>query len=360
MPQVFIITLLFVTLVSCRSVTTTEEAPGEDVSNIETTSTPRQHQRIPKTAKTTTTTSTTTTTTTPKPRKIATHPSWDPITSSTSKPRATHAPWPGDDKYYGNSDSSYAAIINNHNKPARATHAPYPFRDQYSAYLDQNEHLYPSRSTYAPYVYGSSNNLSNDAKKKNLVLSILDKEFINNWAKDVLAYLAAPFMMPSAISNAVTNIPSGLEAETFWGKIARSLRSALLKRSGKEERTGGGEPSASSSNTESEDNNLLASLIRKKLVPATSQLTEVVSKRFKDISSVISAVSSMSTPIEKSNDKKDFSRDETSDDSMKKKKKSIDKKGYQNSVVPLVKFIDFFRVKKHRQDPPAVIKSSSR
>lgn len=357
MPQVFILTLLFVTLVSCRSVTTTE-GTSEDVSNIETTSTPRQHQRIPKTARTTTTsTTTTTTTTTPKPRKIATQPSWDPITSSTSKPRATHAPWPGDDKYYGNSDSSYAAIINNHNKPMKATHAPYSLRNQYSAYLDQNEHLYPSRSTYAPYVYGSSNNLSNDAKKKNLVLSILDKEFINNWAKDVLAYFAAPFMMPSAISNAITNIPSGLEAETFWGKVARSLKSALLKRSGKEERTGGGEPS-SSSNIESEDNSLLASLIRKKLVPVTSQLADVLSKRLKDISSVISAVSSLSTPIEKSNGKKDFSEDEASDNSMTKKKKSIDKKGYRDSAVPLVKFIDFFRVKKHRQDPPAVIKSS--
>jgi len=324
----------------------------------ETTVSPRPHQRIPKTAKTTTST------TTPRPRKLATHAPWpdEYATSSTAKPRATHAPWPGDERYgYGSDpiDKSYSAIINNHNRisshsKVRATHSPYPFRDQFS-YLDQKEHLYPSRSTYAPYVYGSSN----ESKKKNLVLSILDREMINNWAKDFLAYFAAPFMVPSAISNAITNIPAGIEVDTLWGRITKNLRSALLKRSS-EERGG-----SSSSSTEN-DNSILSAIIKKKLVPVTNQLADVIIKRIRDVSSAISSVNSEST-------------DKDTDDEFKKKKKSIDGSSFDRNIYSssdsgvkskhkvyryyspntsasdtstVVKLLDLFRVKKqHRQDP---------
>ena len=352
-----ILTLVLLTLVSLSSTSpvTTEESSLQTESIIsETTVTPRAHQRVPKTARTTTTT-----TTTAKPRKIATHAPWpgdEKYFGSTSKPRATHAPWPGDERFYASSvDKSYAAIVNNHNKivssptqKKHATHAPYPFRDQYSAYLDQKEHLYPSRSTYAPYVYGSSSS-SQESKKKNLVMSMLDREMINNWAKDVLAYIAAPFMMPSAISNAITNIPNGLEVETFWGKIARSLKSALLKRSSE------GRDTSSDDNSEiNSDNNLLAALIKKKLIPVTAQLAESVSRRVKDFSTAVSDVVAAANAANKkaaNNEEKEHE----GDDSLRKKKKSVEYYSGKESN-RLVKFIDFFRVKKHRQDPPAVVK----
>ena len=218
-------------------------------SQNETSVVPRQQPRVPKTPKTTTST----TTSAPTPvRRIATHAPWpnDPTTPKPVKV-ATHAPWPGDPGYN------------------RATHSPYPFhRDQYGLGSDR-EHLYPSRSTYAPYVYGSSSG-SHDAKKKN-VLSVFDKDTVNGWAKEIVAYLAAPFMMPSAISNAIGNIPSGLEAETLWGRIAKSLKSALNRRS--EERNG-------AENT-GDNNNVLKKMKKKLATTGVQSIASLISKRFR-------------------------------------------------------------------------------
>ena len=121
-----------------------------------------------------------------------------------------------------------------------ATHAPYPY-DQYG--MGHNDHFYPAKSTYAPYVYGKDSEKSK--KKTMLAIPKLDRELINTWAKEMMAYLAAPLLVPAAITNAFSNIPAGLETETLWGKIARSLRAAFLRRS--EERGASDEHSAADS-----------------------------------------------------------------------------------------------------------------
>lgn len=276
-------------------------------SKNETVVVPRQQPRVPKTPRTTTST----TTTAPTPvRRIATHPPW-PNDPTTAKPVkiATHAPWPGDPGYN------------------RATHSPYPFhRDQYGLNADR-EHLFPSRSTYAPYVYGSSSG-SHDAKKKN-VLSVLDKDTVSGWAKEIVAYLAAPFMMPSAISNAIGNIPNGLEAETLWGRIAKSLKSALNRRS--EERNG--------AESTTDNNNVLKRMKKKLATTGVQSIASLISKRFR-----ISDSSSPSSPSSSS-------LSQPSKSSHESKKKSVDKK-FRDLV--LSRLVDFLRIRKL----PAVTHSS--
>lgn len=202
-------------------------------------------------------------------------------------------------------------------------------------------------------MYGSSSS-SQESKKKNLnPLSILDREMINNWAKDVFAYFAAPFMVPSAISNAITNVPSGLEVETFWGKIARSLRSALLKRSSEGRDTSN---SGSDDENSSSDNSILAALIKKRVIPATAHIAESLSKRINSITTILSDAYAAQKKIESEEGKEE----EGSEDALRKKRKSIDygPLGSRGESNKFVQFIDFFRVKKHRQDPPAIVKKS--
>ena len=262
-------------------------------SAIETTVAPRQQQRVPKTPRTTTTTTTAAPTTS---RRIATHPQW-PNDPTTRKPIkiATHAPWPGDPGFN------------------RATHAPYPFHRNQFGLSAESEHLFPSRSTYAPYVYGSTSG-SHDAKKKNL-LSVFDRETVNTWTKDIIAYLAAPFMMPSAISNAIGNIPSGLEADSLWGRIAKSVKSALNRRS--EERNAG---------QASPDNKNVLMRMKKKLASTGFQsLASLISKRFRtsDSPAILSQSSAIAAPDSK--------------------RKSVDKK-FRDLVFE--RLFDFLRVSK--------------
>lgn len=164
-------------------------------------------------SKTTTVATTTTATTTSKPPTTK----WDPeeihrIRVPTSKnnkasQEVTHAP----NKLSSNSGYN-------------------PFDDSGYGYGHDTEHLYPSRSTYAPYVYGSSNNLpEEEGVKKSPVLAILNREAINNWAKDVLTYFYAPFLVPAAISNALTNAPDGVEHETLFGRTVKSLKTFFAK-----------------------------------------------------------------------------------------------------------------------------------
>lgn len=89
---------------------------------------------------------------------------------------------------------------------------------------------FPPRSTYAPYIYGSDPDEESASKKK--VVLALDRELITSWAKELMAYLAAPLLVPAAISNALQNTPPGLpDHASIWGKIVRSFRSVFLRRS---------------------------------------------------------------------------------------------------------------------------------
>jgi len=309
------------------------------LSPFDTTPAPKLLPRVPKTAKTTTTSSTTTTTIKPSttaPKKIATHPPW-PSDVTTSKPRATHAPWPGKEDI-PDYLSGHFKISGKHG--IRATHTPYPYRDNYYSHLENSEHLYPTRSTYAPYVYGSSS--SQKAKRKSVISSIIDKEVVNNYVKDIFAYLFAPFMVPGAVSNAITT-PAGLEAETFWGRFSRNLRAAFLKRSSEERHGGEGQASANANNVLVKllTNTIANSqqLMKERFIPATSMVAEAVVKKIKAM-----------TKSEDEEEEKGVKHHKDVDGSEDKKKKSVDggRKGIFQPVQTLSRFVDFFRMRKPR------------
>lgn len=306
-----------------------------------TTIVPKPARRNSKTSKTetpsTTTTIKSTTSTTKKPSvKIATHAPWPG--DSTVKPRATHAPW---DPYAAHDPKNaqkikvathapwdpYAAHDpKNSKRKNAATHAPWPsmYHDQYG---QQNEHFFPAKSTYAPYVYGKD---PQKAKKKLIPFSVLDKDVFTNLAKDFVSYLAAPFLVPAAITNAVSNQPPGLETgESLWGKIARSLRAVLLKREGGRKR-GVENRDGEGVMTSGGNNNLLANVIKNRIIPILSLLNVQI----KD--------GAMSTPLPKGGVTKID------------RAKSVDGKGDNQLMARLV---DFLRWKRHRTPSPAVAPS---
>lgn len=306
----------------------------------DTTPAPKLLPRVPKTAKTTTTSSTTTIKpSTTAPKKIATHPPW-PSDVTTSKPRATHAPWPGKEDI---PDYLSGHFKSSGKHGVRATHSPYPYRDNYYSHLENSEHLYPSRSTYAPYVYGSSS--SQKAKRKSVISSIIDKEVVNNYVKDILAYFFAPFMVPGAVSNAMTT-PAGLEPETFWGKFSRNLRAAFLRRSSEERNGGDGQTSPNTNNALVKllTNTIANSqqLVKERLIPATSLIADAVVQKIKAM-----------TKIEEEEEEKGVKDDDHKDvdGSDDKKKKSVDggRKGiFHQPVQTLSRFVDYFRARKPR------------
>ena len=152
-----------------------------------------------------------------------------------------------------------------------ATHAPWPsaYHDQYG---QQNEHFFPAKSTYAPYVFGK------DAQKKKKLIPfsvIPDKDMFASMAKDFVSYLAAPFYIPASISNAIST-PHGLQSESLWGKIARSLRAAFLKREGiGSKRTVQNRDATETGMTPDKNANLLASVIKNRIIPILSLLGNI-------------------------------------------------------------------------------------
>lgn len=157
-------------------------------------------------------------------------------TSTSTTPKAPTTQWNPEELHRIRVATSSSSKKNKANQAV--THAPSklgnsgynPFDDSGYGYGQDAEHLYPSRSTYAPYVYGSSNNLPDeDVNKKSSVLGILNRESINNWAKDVLTYFYAPLLVPAAISNALTNAPEGVEHETLFGRTVKSLKTFFAK-----------------------------------------------------------------------------------------------------------------------------------
>lgn len=308
---------------------------AKTISAEETTILPRQVQRVPKTAKTTTTSSTTTTEKPTVLRRIATHPPW-PSDVTTTKPIriATHPPWPGDVTSKPARVATHPPWPGESGGHKRATHAPFPYRDQYGM-STEDQHMFPHRSKYSPYVYGSSSG-SQNAKKKN-VLSVFDRETVNSWAKDIVAYLTAPFMMPSAIGNAISNVPSGLETETLWGRIAKSLKSALNRKSGEDRN----ENTAGTNN-----NNNVLKRMKKKLVPNVAQsIASLLPKRFQRNSSA----SSSSSP-------KSSSSSTSPSDS---KKKSVDKKFRDIFVSRLLDFLRAVKIHPIKEQNAARSKSSA-
>ena len=284
------------------------------------------------TPRTTTTQRTTTAPTTKKPASVR---SATRAPEVTSKPRATHAP--GLDPYAAhdpmNANYKYKTAThapwdpyaahdpkNTRNKQRKtATHAPWPsmYNDQYG---QQNEHFFPAKSTYAPYVYGKD---PQKAKKKLIPFSVLDKDIFTNLAKDFVSYLAAPFLMPSAIANAVTNAPAGLETETLWGKIARSLKSAFLKREMGSKR--GVENRNSEVTPNGDKSTLLASVLKNRIIPILSLLNASI----KD--------GTMTAPLPKGGVTK------------VDRAKSVDAK---NDAL-MSRLVDFIRWRRHRTNPAA-------
>ena len=151
---------------------------------------------------------------TTRPRSAKTTKTTSPSTtpSSTTVSEATQSP----------SSTRQPPLI-------KATHKPFPY-DQHGPRATHAP--FPPRSTYAPYVYGMGDGDSAPAKKKtSALLSAIDKDTFTTWARDLIAYIAAPFLVPAAIQNAF-NTPAGLaEQASLWGKIARSFRMAILRRS---------------------------------------------------------------------------------------------------------------------------------
>ncbi|KAI1289572.1 hypothetical protein HDE_08491 [Halotydeus destructor] len=173
--------------------------------------------------------------------------------SSTTRPRAAKV---GTTTQAYPFDQHVGQVMVKTSKPFKATHAPYP----YDQYAQRATHApYPARSTYAPYKYGEGPEAV-PAKK-----SLLGKDVLTTFKRDFVTYLAAPFMMPAAISNAF-NTPPGLpEQSSLWGKIARSFRAIMLRRS--EDRDG-------STTIPSDENVLLKMKNRLKSSPVWKQFKE--------------------------------------------------------------------------------------
>lgn len=162
------------------------------------------------------------------------------LTTSTSKPPTTG--WNIEEAHRVRSTSSSKSKNTQENTatPSKTFNSnlgynPFDSNSGYGYGQHREQHINSIASTYAPYVYGSSNKYNNmkedetSTKKTPALSSIVNREAINSWAKDFLAYLYAPFLIPAAITNAITNAPDGVEHETLFGKTMKSFKMIFAK-----------------------------------------------------------------------------------------------------------------------------------
>lgn len=254
----------------------------------------------------------------PVPRAPKTAKTTTETPSTTTVSKATHAPY----LEYRSATSPKPS------SKGKATHRPYP----YDQYLPRATHApFPPRSTYAPYVYGSE---VEPAKKKN-VFSMETRDVISSWAREFIAYLAAPLLMPVAITNAF-NTPPGLpEQSSLWGKIARSFRLALLRRS---EDRDGSETLPVEGDGITEADKLLMKMKSKFNSALKATLKESIPKILKKL---------REKAVKDADKKKTESAKEPQKESENEKQKEK-----KSRLLP-ARLVDFLRWKRHRTEGPA-------